>query len=106
MLYEINQFIGLLSVITGTLGVLNQKNLKILLGLSSVSQIGFLLFCLNSNNKISYGLNIVFIALYILTNLGFIVIVFFKKKDNLIELTGIFLFSKLESLIIIIFLFS
>nr|YP_010289346.1 NADH dehydrogenase subunit 2 [Erythropodium caribaeorum]UKP87617.1 NADH dehydrogenase subunit 2 [Erythropodium caribaeorum] len=82
---------GLISLIIGTIGALNQTRIKRLLAYSGISHIGFVLLGIAIGSIESIQASLMYIGVYILTQvlLWSVVLIISPKRDMLIEFSGI-----------------
>lgn len=99
--------IGVLCLIFGALGAFNQIKIKRLLGYSSITQSGFLLYCLLLPSNLGFTLALLYFFIYITSFLTFI---FFCNKlnlnSNIFEFGRVLLSNKILSIILMINILS
>lgn len=97
-------FIGIISIIIGCIGGLNQNNIKSLLLYSSINQIGIICISLHLYNM--QDIAIFFLNVYFLTLICFFCIILNYNKILLIELSNFSNYNKKIGFIILIILLS
>lgn len=88
---------GLLSVVVGTLGALNQTKLKRLVAYSGVSHLGFILIGLSFATRAGFEASMIYLIIYVFTILSVFLLVkmsTFTKEYFLIELSNIFIHNR------------
>lgn len=103
-------FIGIASIVIGSLGALYQDNLKRLLAFGSISHVGFLVLMISNGSDASQGL-LVYMFSYALMNFGFFAFLFSMQNqennlNNIENLSGIAKIYPFKSLCLLIILFS
>jgi NADH-quinone oxidoreductase subunit N len=78
------------SLIVGALGAFAETRFKKFIAYSSINQIGFLLMGLTTNNITGYQSSILFLIIYIVTNIALFSI-FLKVSSNLTNKPLVFL---------------
>lgn len=84
-------FSGILSIIVGGIGALNQGKLKRLLAYSGISHVGFLLIGVGTNTLMSLHATLIYIILYIVMSFGTFAFVLnvFKHGNFISQLSGL-----------------
>ena len=84
-------FCGILSIIVGGIGALNQGKLKRLLAYSAISHVGFLLIGVGTNTLLSLHATLIYILLYIVMSFGTFAFVLnvFKHGNFITQLSGL-----------------
>jgi NADH-quinone oxidoreductase subunit N len=82
---------GILSIIVGGIGALNQGKLKRLLAYSAISHVGFLLIGVGTNTLLSLHATLIYILLYIVMSFGTFAFVLnvFKHGNFITQLSGL-----------------
>jgi len=113
MWYTIFFFAGLLSVLWGTFGALNQLNIKRLYAYSAIVNVGYLLTALSYGTLESLVVTINYLIVYLLSTLSFfLVILLFREVNGLCKIKfigeyGIYLtYSSLAAILFSIIFFS
>ncbi|MDC0437554.1 NADH-quinone oxidoreductase subunit NuoN [Pelagibacteraceae bacterium] len=99
-------FISIASMILGAIAAIGQKNIKRLLAYSSISHVGYALAGVATGVMSGYQSAIVYIAIYVIMNIGAFSCLYLLKKDgeykeNISDLSGI---SKKQPILAISFL--
>jgi NADH-quinone oxidoreductase subunit N len=99
-------FISIASMILGAIAAIGQKNIKRLLAYSSISHVGYALAGVATGVISGYQSAIVYIAIYVIMNIGAFSCLYLLKKDgeykeNISDLSGI---SKKQPILAISFL--
>ena len=84
-------FCGILSIIVGGIGALNQGKLKRLLAYSAISHVGFLSIGVGTNTLLSLHATLIYILLYIVMSFGTFAFVLnvFKHGNFITQLSGL-----------------
>ena len=102
-------FLSIASMIFGSVAAIGQKNLKRLIAYSSIGHMGYALAGLASGTNEGVQSSVIYIAIYLIMNLAFLVILMFKKMMNILKKSKIyqaFKKSPLLSFSLLIILFS
>ena len=104
-------FISIASMILGAVAAIGQKNIKRLLAYSSIGHIGYALAGVATGMISGYESAIVYIAIYVVMNLGAFSCVYLLKKDgeykeNISDLSGISKKHPILALSFLVILFS
>jgi len=104
-------FISIASMILGAVAAIGQKNIKRLLAYSSIGHIGYALAGVATGVISGYESAIVYIAIYVVMNLGAFSCLYLLKKDgeykeNISDLSGISKKHPILSLSFLVILFS
>ena len=104
-------FISLASMILGAVAAIGQKNIKRLLAYSSIGHIGYALAGVATGNISGYESSIIYIAIYVVMNVGAFSCLYFLKKDgeyreNISDLSGVSKKHPVLSISFLIILFS
>ena len=104
-------FISIASMILGAVAAIGQKNIKRLLAYSSIGHVGYALAGVATGAITGYKSSIVYIAIYVIMNIGIFSCLYLLKKDgeykeNISDLSGISKKSPLLAISFLIILFS
>ena len=104
-------FISIASMILGAIAAIGQKNIKRLLAYSSIGHIGYALAGVATGVISGYESAIVYIAIYVVMNIGAFSCLYFLKKDgeykeNISDLSGISKKHPVLAISFLIILFS
>jgi NADH-quinone oxidoreductase subunit N len=104
-------FISIASMILGALAAIGQKNIKRLLAYSSIGHIGYALAGVATGAISGYETAIVYIAIYVVMNIGAFSCLYLLKKDNeykenISDLSGISKKHPILAISFLIILFS
>jgi NADH-quinone oxidoreductase subunit N len=104
-------FISISSMILGAVAAIGQKNIKRLLAYSSIGHVGYALAGVATGAIAGYKSSIVYIAIYVIMNIGIFSCLYLLKKDgeykeNISDLSGISKKSPLLAISFLIILFS
>nr|BAR90810.1 NADH dehydrogenase subunit 2 [Hydra vulgaris] len=106
--FEMLMFLGGLSIVIGTIAGFNQTKIKRLIAYSGISNFGFIIISLSLNNIIGIEICLLYLFIYLFTNL-FIIMILISYKDNIefiIELSGYFMNNKILTIALVIITFS
>nr|BAR90841.1 NADH dehydrogenase subunit 2 [Hydra vulgaris] len=106
--FEMLMFLGGLSIVIGTIAGFNQTKIKRLIAYSGISNFGFIIISLSLNNIIGIEICLLYLFIYLFTNL-FIIMILILYKDNIefiIELSGYFMNNKILTIALVIITFS
>ena len=99
--------VGVLSIIIGSIGGINQINFKKLMGYSSIGHLGLIIIILSLNHSLSISYCFFYFIIYLLSTLGiFFLIINNKNKSNLIQWSNFINYKNFESIIFITFILS
>ena len=93
-------WIGVLSIITGTLSAINQSKIKRMLAYSSVSHMGFILLGFSLNCQEGFEISLIYWIIYMISFLGLLILGFittFSNDYNIVDLTGLYNINKLAA---------
>jgi len=82
-------FLGVLSIIVGSIGGLNQSNLKTLLGFSGIGHFGFILIILGMSSE-HVSLCLFYVSIYLLTSISVLILSSERGKSLLVEFGNYF----------------
>ena len=104
-------FISIASMILGAVAAIGQKNIKRLLAYSSIGHVGYALAGVATGAITGYKSSIVYIAIYVIMNIGIFSCLYLLKKDgeykeSISDLSGISKKSPLLAISFLIILFS
>ena len=104
-------FISIASMILGAIAAIGQKNIKRLLAYSSIGHVGYALAGVATGATTGYESSIVYIAIYVIMNIGAFSCLYLLKKDGeykekISDLSGISKKSPLLAISLLIILFS
>jgi len=104
-------FISIASMILGAIAAIGQKNIKRLLAYSSIGHIGYALAGVATGVTSGYESSIVYIAIYVVMNIGAFSCLYLLKKDgeyreNIADLSGISKKHPILAISFLIILFS
>ncbi len=104
-------FISIASMILGAVAAIGQKNIKRLLAYSSIGHVGYALAGVATGNISGYQSAIVYIAIYVIMNIGIFSCLYLLKKDgeykeNISDLSGVSKKHPLLAISFLIILFS
>jgi NADH-quinone oxidoreductase subunit N len=104
-------FISIASMILGAVAAIGQKNIKRLLAYSSIGHIGYALAGVATGVISGYESSIVYIAIYIVMNIGAFSCLYLLKKDgeykeNISDLSGISKKNPILAISFLVILFS
>jgi NADH-quinone oxidoreductase subunit N len=104
-------FISIASMILGAVAAIGQKNIKRLLAYSSIGHVGYALAGVATGAITGYKSSVVYIAIYVIMNIGIFSCLYLLKKDgeykeNISDLSGISKKSPLLAISFLIILFS
>jgi NADH-quinone oxidoreductase subunit N len=104
-------FISIASMILGAIAAIGQKNIKRLLAYSSIGHIGYALAGVATGVTSGYESSIVYIAIYVVMNIGAFSCLYLLKKDgeyreNITDLSGISKKHPILAISFLIILFS
>jgi NADH:ubiquinone oxidoreductase subunit 2 (subunit N) len=100
--------LGALSIIIGTIAGFNQTKIKRLIAYSGVSNFGFIIIALSLNNIIGIEICLLYLFIYLFTNL-FIIMILVLYKNNIefiIELSGYLMNNKILTIALVVIIFS
>lgn len=80
---------GVLSIIVGSIGALNQTKLKRMLGYSAIGHMGFILVGIGVGTYASYQATIVYILLYIIMSINSFTLIMELGLQKIVEVRGI-----------------
>ena len=80
---------GLLSILIGAIGALNQNKIKRLIGYSAIGHTGYLLVGISTGLFIGFKSAIIYLIIYIVTGLNFLILVNNLGVLKIIELRGL-----------------
>lgn len=99
--------VSITSLLFGSVGGLNQSSLKKLLAFSGISHLGLILVSYSLFFYCFFDFSLFYYVIYIIANIGIIIILIFNEHKLLtIELSNYVVFSRVYSVILIIFLIS
>lgn len=85
---ELIKLVGLLSILVGSIGAINQTNIKRMLGFSAIGHIGFMLIGIGIGTLSSIQATLVYMIIYILMTLNSFTIVRNQDINKIVELRG------------------
>ncbi len=85
---ELIKLVGLLSILVGSIGAINQTNIKRMLGFSAIGHIGFMLIGIGIGTLSSIQATLVYMIIYILMTLNSFTIVKNQDINKIVELRG------------------
>jgi len=98
--------LGVMSIITGTIGALNQNCIKKFIAYSSIGNLGFIFLCMTQMEE-RYFVSFIFYCLfYFITTLCFIINMLKKNKKLIINLTGSTETKNINSFILLVIFLS
>lgn len=100
---------GLLSIIIGSLGAINQTKMKRLLAYSGIAHVGFIILGIGLLCNESYGASFVYLYIYMISMVGIFSLIYiskFSKNYFIIELAGLSTINKVLALTWLIFFLS
>jgi len=106
--FEIFMFLGVLSIIIGTIAGFNQTKIKRLIAYSGISNFGFIIISLSLNNIVGMETCLLYLFIYLFTNLFIIVIliIYNLNIEFIIELNNYFMNNNILTISFIIMIFS
>ena len=104
-------FISIASMILGAVAAIGQKNIKRLVAYSSIGHIGYAIAGIASGTENGFKSTLIYILIYAVMNIGFFAFIFLMKRkgkylEEIAELSGMSKNHPLESLSLLIILFS
>nr|YP_010890094.1 NADH dehydrogenase subunit 2 [Gymnopraia lapislazula]WJJ70118.1 NADH dehydrogenase subunit 2 [Gymnopraia lapislazula] len=99
---NINQLfiIGLFSILVGSISILNQTNIKRIIGYSSIYNIGIVIFISSYN----YNISLIYLLIYCIILTFFLLLI--TTENNIIEIIHIHLFDKYKAFTWLIIILS
>lgn len=100
---------GVLSIVVGSLGAINQTKMKRLLAYSGISHIGFIILGVGLLSNQGYEASFIYLFIYMLTMLGVFSLIYntrFTKSYFIVELGGLSIINKILALTWLIFFLS
>lgn len=100
---------GVISIIVGSLGAMNQTKMKRLLAYSGISHIGFIILGVGLVSNQGYEASFVYLFIYMITMLGVFSLIYnstFSKNYFIVELGGLSIVNKILALTWLIFFLS
>lgn len=85
---EMIKLVGLLSIFVGSIGAINQTNIKRLLGFSAIGHIGFMLIGIGIGTLSSIQATLVYMIIYIIMTINSFSIVRNQDIHKIVELRG------------------
>lgn len=104
-------FVAVASLIIGSLGAIQQSNIKRLLAYSSIGHVGFMLVGLAAADAAGVQSILIYLALYIIMSAGMFACVLLMKREgeyveNISDLSGLSQTSPLLAILISLYMFS
>ena len=100
---------GVLSIVVGSLGAINQTKMKRLLAYSGISHVGFIILGVGLLSNQGYEASFIYLFIYMLTMLGVFSLIYntrFTKSYFIVELGGLSIINKILALTWLIFFLS
>lgn len=100
-------FFGLLCLLIGSLGALNQIKIKRLLGYSSITHSGFIILCLILPKSIGFSLGLLYFFIYLISFLVLLYFFFIIRLENrLYHLSKFIYYKNFMGILVLISIFS
>lgn len=85
---EILKLVGILSIFVGSIGAINQTNVKRMLGFSAIGHIGFMLIGIGIGTVASLQATLVYMIIYVIMTINSFSIVRSQEVEKIVELRG------------------